>query len=101
MRLCEPAQARRDHCRVSGDETLRVAACFFGLVRALDHSISSIYANLLAPLHAAADGAVDVFVHTLLVAAIGDEHAKGKALLRKGRYAAHKHEKRLELLIHP
>ena len=43
----------------------RVAVCFFGLVRRIEHTLGGIDANLLAPVRAHAP-AVDVFVHTLL-----------------------------------
>jgi len=52
--------------------------CFFGLIRNLDHSLSSINSELLSPIHEAVQGALDVFVHTMLVPQLADEHSKGK-----------------------
>ena len=60
-----PAEQREQACTVRGDEAVRFAVCFYGMIRRIDNTIHGIQAHLLNPLRAR--GAVDVFVHTLLV----------------------------------
>lgn len=80
------ARMQRPACRVRGYEPTRIAVCFFGLIRNLDHSLASIDSYLLKPTHKVAEGALDVFVHTLLVPVVGDEHRKGKRRRGPKRY---------------
>ena len=47
------ARMQRPVCRVQGNEPTRVAVCFFGLIRNLDHSLSSIDSYLLQPTYQA------------------------------------------------
>mmetsp|Transcript_55116 Transcript_55116/g.126748 ORF Transcript_55116/g.126748 Transcript_55116/m.126748 type:complete len:361 (-) Transcript_55116:698-1780(-) len=58
-------------CRASASNELRVALCFYGLARNLNLTRQSLLLHLIEPLHDAiertAAGALDVFVHGLLV----------------------------------
>jgi len=54
-------------CHVHGKEPMRIAVCFFGMTRNIENTIDSIRSNLLAPLTAVSSGALDVFVHSLLL----------------------------------
>ena len=50
-------------CIAKGNEKLRVAVCFYGLIRNISYTLDSIKENLLGPLRKVA--AVDVFVHSM------------------------------------
>ena len=59
----------RDRCDVRAAHPVRVAVAFYGLIRNIMFTLPSLRTNLLAPLRDAV-GAVDVFVHTMLVRAL-------------------------------
>ena len=71
----DAASSSEMRCRARGGELLRIATCFFGRLRALQATLPTIRQNLIAPLRAAASGAVDVFVHALHVPAEDENSA--------------------------
>jgi hypothetical protein len=61
-----PEEAPR--CGVTGtDQETRIAVAFYGAQRSTPLTLASIEKNLFAPLLEASDGAMDVFVHTMVV----------------------------------
>ena len=55
-------------CGVTGEhQKTRIAVAFYGAQRSTPLTLSSIQKNLFAPLMEASDGALDVFVHAMLV----------------------------------
>ncbi len=61
-----PEEERR--CGVMGeDQDVRIAVAFYGAQRSTPLTLASIEKNLFAPLLEASDGAMDVFVHAMIV----------------------------------
>ena len=60
---------------------LRIAVAFYGVFRAIPHTIPSIRANLLAPLEEAASLGLDVFLHVLHTPRLIDKRAEEDSVL--------------------
>ena len=61
--LLAAADTCPSRCHVRGGEPVRIAVCFFGMMRGLANTLPSLRDNLIATASAA--GATDLFVHTL------------------------------------
>ena len=74
-RDCAAAPSGPPICGVrSKRQHVRIAAGFYGAHRSTPLTVASIRKNLLGPLHKVADGAVDVFVHAMIVRHLDGGH---------------------------
>lgn len=65
---CARTTEEAPRCGVkSKDQPVRIAAAFYGAQRSTPLTLASIEKNLFGPLEDASDGALDVFVHAMVV----------------------------------